>query len=288
VIDEPELTPEEEARLSDLIREAEASAPPDHEEPEIAQLLAYVQGRLGPDEMEAVQKALSRSPVLREEVLALAALRNPEAGERFRTVPVPPVPARPFVGGVPHPSWFRRHRVLWGSGTAGLAAAALLAVVLMRPSSEPPFADGESWETTRSLRAEQFERDPNRGGVEDLRPRNREQAETLSFLRLLELRDGQLVVNPELAVPVATTRNLVILMRGGKDPATPYGFRVPATAESLRAAYLSLPELGVYALPLDADTLRTERPGTSAQGALTISFVDNGEPGSATAIPTSP
>ncbi|HEX9898191.1 MAG TPA: hypothetical protein VGC81_03140, partial [Candidatus Methylomirabilis sp.] len=64
MIDEPELTPEEEARLSDLIREAEASAPPDHEEPEIAQLLAYVQGRLGPDEMEAVQKALSRSPVL--------------------------------------------------------------------------------------------------------------------------------------------------------------------------------------------------------------------------------
>jgi len=72
-----------------------------------------------------------------------------------------------------------------------------------------------AWQSTRSLRPEQFERDPTRGGLDDLRPRNREEAATLSFLRLLELRDGNLVVNPEPASGAAPgQRNLVVYQRG--------------------------------------------------------------------------
>jgi len=277
VTDDRDWTPEADERLKELIRGAESPVGSGPDEPDVETLLAYLEGRLDPERVEAVQKALIRSPELREELLILEAIRDPEAAERLASVPSPPAPPRP----VPT-SWFRRHRVLWSSGAAGLAAAAAIAVVLLRTPG-PPFLGPEAWERGSTLRPEQFDRDPTRGSLDDLRARDRDQAETLAFLRLLERRNGEIVVHPEGSPLPFGSHRLVVLLRGRGTPET-VEFLVPAGAESLRAAYLSLPDLRTFRVPFASDTLRIERPRDSNRGAITISFIASGYPGAGPAL----
>lgn len=265
-------SPGEISRLDALIRAArgqDGSARVDAET-----LLAYVRGTATNDERERVLAVLAASPELREELLHLMEVLEPGATDAFDAAEVPPAPPRPGRAApprpvVPVPSSRRRRILAWGAAT-GLAAAAVVAVLILGPGSFTRV----SWERGPVLMMDQFEGGPLRGGApEALQPRSLDEAATLAWLRAVSWTDGELGFRQPTQVPTSWARPLRIrFLDAGGAVAAELEILVPEGARELQLSLMSLDNLDTRRAAMPADRVAVGLPEDTGRFLVTVAF----------------
>jgi hypothetical protein len=205
-----------------------------------------------------MHRALANSAELRETVLYLVGLQDPEAQERFDSVPVPELPGIPRRN-VPS---FRRHdslnRVLVAL-SAVMATVAL--VVLWKGISEPP----ARWTQVTQLNVEILENDPQRGGPSEelLIPANPEEAAILAFRNTAKWSNGSLLPEPSRS-PDNVGQPVDITLIGSDDV---YRRSIPEGAQQTEVWFLGLSSLMSYRT-ITITYLKDHQFGATAAGEI--------------------
>lgn len=287
----------EDQELDAALRELAGREDPARRRPTEAVIRAYVRGEATEEQVEEVRTALLGSASFREELVARSMIEH--EGDRFSPGKMPPVPPRRGASDSPPPVEPRkpnrflrilplRPRILL---PAGLAAAALLAVLLadpfgVREGSLPgiPLA----WEAVSHLQPRQFRAGPPvRGGEPDAPAYTTPAGAATQRFRELVTWDGERYTlgAPEPSPAPAGGRELEVHLvagsRAGSHPVT-----LPEGAEDPEVVLLLLPSLEHRTAPVPpgADTVRLEiDPGGEDAAVITVSYETADGPGAAPA-----